>query len=120
MHWKYYLIALLIAINAGYMVVDGIHAFATGDYITPKSGPSAGQLGPWSKVVQAIGLGPRSNLVKTIFVLQGIITLALLACFLFRVPWATTALKVAAIAGLWYLPIGTVINIVVLVLLFIP
>jgi len=120
MHWKHYIIALLIIINAGYMVVDGVHAFATGDYITPKSGVGAGQLGPWSKVVRAVGLEPRSNLVKVIFVLQGIITLALLACYLFRLPWAANALKIAAIAGLWYLPIGTIINVVVLVLLFIP
>jgi len=119
MHWKYYIIALLIIVNAGYMVIDGVHAFATGDYITPKSGAGAGQLGPWSKIVSAVGLKPRSNLVKTIFVVQGVITLALLACYLFRLPWATTALKIAAVAGLWYLPIGTVINIVVLVLLFI-
>ena len=119
MHWKSYLIALLIAINAGYMVVDGVHAVATGDYITPKTGASAGQLGPWSKVVRAIGLEPRSNLVKTIFVLQGIITLALLACYLFRLPWAVNALKIAAVAGLWYLPIGTILNVIVLVLLFI-
>jgi hypothetical protein len=118
MHWKLHLITLLIVINAGYMVVDGVHAFATGDYITPKSGVNAGQLGPWSKVVRAVGLEPRSNLVKTIFILQGITTLALLVCYLFRLPWAVNALKIAAVAGLWYLPIGTAVNIIVLVLLF--
>ena len=119
MHWKLYLIALLIVINAGYMVVDGVHAFATGDYITPKTGASAGQLGPWSKVIQAVGLDPRSNLVKSLLIFQGVVTLALLVCYLFQVPWAANALKVAAIAGLWYLPVGTVINILVLVLLFV-
>ena len=118
MPWKYYIIALLIVINAGYMIVDGVHAFVKGDYITPKSGPGAGQLGPWSKAVAIAGLDPRSNLVKGIFVLQGIVTLALLACFLTRQPWAGNALKIMAVAGLWYLPIGTIINIIVLVLLF--
>ena len=119
MNWKIYLIALLVLINAGYMAFDGIHAFATGDYVTPKSGPRAGQLGPWSKVIQAIGLDPRSNLVMSLLVFQGVVTLALLVCYLFRLPWAPNALKVAAIAGLWYLPVGTVINVLVLVLLFV-
>jgi hypothetical protein len=119
MQWKNYIIALLILINGGYMLFDGIHALTTGDYVTPKSGPSAGQLGPWSKVILAVGLDPRSTLVKSIFVFQGAVTLALLVCFLLRAPWAAKALKIAAIAGLWYLPVGTVVNIIVLVLLFI-
>jgi len=119
MNWKSYLITLLILINAGYMAFDGIHAFSTGDYVTPKSGPRAGKLGPWSKVIQAIGLDPRSNLVKSLLIFQGLVTLALLACYLFRLPWAANALKVAAVAGLWYLPVGTVINVLVLVLLFV-
>jgi hypothetical protein len=119
MHWKNYLIALLVLLNAGYMVFDGVHAFATGNYVAPKTGPHAGQLGPWSRVIQAVGLDPRSGLVKGIFVFQGAATLALLVCYLFRLSWAATALKVAAFAGLWYLPIGTIVNILVLVLLFV-
>jgi hypothetical protein len=118
MHWKNYLIALLVLINAGYMTFDGIHAFVAGNYVTPKSGPRAGQLGPWSKVIQAVGLDPRSSFVKSFFVFQGTVTLALLAGYLFRLPWAASALKVTAVAGLWYLPVGTVINMLVLVLLF--
>ncbi len=119
MNWKNCLIAVLILTNSGYMVFDGVHAFVTGDYVTPKSGVSAGQLGPWSKAIQAVGLDPSSSLVKSLFVFQGTVTLALLVCYLRRLPWAATALKVAAIAGLWYLPVGTFINILVLVLLFI-
>ncbi len=119
MNWKSYLVALLVLINAGYMAFDGIHAFATGDYLTPKSGSRAGQLGPWSKIIQALGLDPRSNLVKTILFFQGTVTLAVLICYLFRLPWTANALKVAAVAGLWYMPVGTIINVLVLVLLFV-
>ena len=120
MQWKHYLIALLVVINAGYMTFDGIHAFVTGEYVTPKSGPHAGRLGPWSKVVQAIGIDPRSNFTKGLFVFQGTVTLALLLCYLCRLSWAAPALKVAAVAGLWYLPVGTVVNVLVLILLFLP
>ena len=119
MNWKIYLISLLVLINAGYMAFDGIHAFATGDYVTPKSGPRTGQLGPWSKVIQSVGLDPRSNLVKSLLIFQGVVTIALLAGYLFHLPWAANALKIAAIAGLWYMPVSTVINVLVLVLLFV-
>jgi hypothetical protein len=119
MNWKYFLIGILVFISAGYMTFDGVRAFAVGDYLKPKTGPYAGQLGPWSKIVRAIGLDPRSTLVKSLFVFQGTATLALLACYLFRLPWAVNALKIAAAAGLWYLPVGTVLNGIVLVLLFI-
>jgi hypothetical protein len=96
--------------SAGFMTFDGIRAFAVGDYVTPKSGPHAGQLGLWSKLAQAIGIEPRSALMKGIHVAQGVITLAVLGCFVAKLPWASTALLCAAIAGLWYLPIGTVFN----------
>ena len=36
---------------AGGIVV--LFALVKGDYVTPKSGPYAGQLGPWSNVVSA-------------------------------------------------------------------
>jgi len=119
MSWKVYLITFLILTNAGYMIFDGIHAFATGDYVTPKSGAYAGQLGPWSKAVEAVGLEPPSNFVKGFFIFQGVVTLALLACYLLRLKWAKTALKIAAVAELWYLPMGTINGTLVLVLLLV-
>jgi|SRR5580698_6864259 hypothetical protein len=119
MNWKSYLVSFLILAGSGYMIFDGVHAFTTGDYVTPRSGAYAGQLGPWSKVVRAIGLDPRSNLMKGIFIFQGAATLALLACFWLRFKWGKTALKIAAVAELWYLPMGTINGVLVLILLFI-
>ena len=116
MRWQYYIIAALVLFNAGFMTFDGIRAFVVGDYLTPKSGPNTGQLGLWSKAVNAVGIEPRSNLMKGIHVVQGIVTLLLLACFLMKLPWATNALFVAAIAGLWHLPFGTAVNVFVIVL----
>jgi hypothetical protein len=39
-------IAALALVEAGYMATDGIRALVVGDYITPRSGRFAGQLGP--------------------------------------------------------------------------
>ena len=117
MHWSVWVISILAFIVAIWFVIDGAAAFITGDYITPKSGEYAGQLGPWSKVVSAIGIAPRSGLMKTIFLLYGIFWLAIIVSYLFRLPWAHTAMLVAAIGSLWYLPFGTLLGLIQIVLL---
>ena len=101
------------------MIFDGCHAITTGNYVTPTSGVYAGQLGPWSNVLQAVGLDPRSFLVKSLFILEGIAAFAALVCYLQRRQGAKIALAITAALQLWYLPFGTFSCIVVLVLLFI-
>ena len=60
-----YLLAALALIAAGWMVFDGMHA---GDQVRPESGEYAAQLGPWSRVVSALGIEPASALMMCIFV----------------------------------------------------
>lgn len=109
----------MVVTNSGYMIFDGIHAITTGNYVTPGSGAYAGQLGPWSKVVQAVGLDPQSFLVKNIFVFEGAAALAALVAYLRRLKGAKIALAITTALQLWYLPFGTISCLVVLVLLFI-
>ena len=117
MHWSVWVIAFLAFIVAIWFVIDGTAAFITGDYITPKSGEYAGQLGPWSKVVSAVGITPRSGLMKTIFLLYGIFWIAIIISYLFRLPWGWAAMLIAAIGSLWYLPFGTLLGLIQIVLL---
>lgn len=116
MDWTRWILALCVLLNAGYMIVDGSRALLKGDYITPKSGPQAGQLGPWANVVSAMGISPRSSLMKWIFVGLGAVYLLMAAAFLLGVPWAKAGLIVVAVLGLWYLPFGTLLNILVILL----
>ena len=119
MDWKTWIIVILVALTGGWMLFDGTRALNVGDYVTPKSGEYAGQLGPWSNLVKAIGIEPRSTLMKSIFVVYGLLALTSTACFAAGYPWASTLLFVVCILGLWYLPIGSVANLIALVLLFI-
>ncbi len=96
------------------MVFDGTRALVVGDYVMPGSGPPAGRLAPWAGVVQAVGLTPRSPAMKLIFVGYGLAYLAVLVAWLKRQPWARSGLLVMAVLGLWYVPVGTVTNLVVL------
>lgn len=113
-----WIITLLVLLTAGYMLFDGAHALIVGDYITPTNGEYAGQLGPWAGLVASIGIDPHSTFMKVVFVAYGFSTLAVLAGFVTQQSWGRSALLVMAVLGLWYLPFGTAINIIVLMLLF--
>ncbi len=120
MHWTGWLVVVLGIALGGWLVFDGLRAFITGDYITPRSGEYAGQLGPWAKLVEAVGLDPRSSTVKGAHVILGVLWLAAAACFAARLPWAWWAIAGCSVASLWYLPIGTLIAVIALALLFLP
>jgi hypothetical protein len=112
-------IALLAFVEAGWMLFDGARALIVGDYITPRSGPYAGQLGAWSRVVSAVGIEPRSTLMKSIFAAYGALWLLAIAAFLLGRPWAWAALFVAAVGAVWYLPVGTLLSVVQIGLLLV-
>src|SRR6185503_11711843 len=116
-NWTTWLSVFLIASVAGWMVFDGTRALVVGDYVTPQTGEYAGQLGPWSNLVRVVGIEPRSTSMKLIFVTQGLVTLTFVVGHLLNKAWAWTGLLVALLLGLWYLPIGTLVNLLALILL---
>lgn len=116
----YWFILLLALAEGGWLAFDGAYALVTGDYVTPRSGPYASQLGPWSKVVSRVGLQPRSTAVKVIHLLLGACWLVVMVGYGFRAPWAWWGMVACAVAGLWYLPFGTLLSVVQIVLLLLP
>ena len=113
-------ILTLVVFEAGWFAFDGGRALMVGDYVTPKSGQYAGQLGPWKHVVSAVGIEPRSTLMKSIFLVYGLAWLAVAVCFCFNVSWAWWVMVFAAVGSLWYLPFGTVLSVIQIVLLMLP
>lgn len=105
---------------AGFMALDGSRALLTGEYFTPRSGQYAGQLGPWSKVVSAVGIEPRSTLMKAIFALHGFVWLLVTGVFALGRSWAWWGMLIAAIGSLWFLPFGTLLGGIQIVLLLSP
>lgn len=115
------MIVILALVDAGYMVVDGGRALATGDYFTPSSGDHAGELGPWARVVSTVGVDPRSTGMKVLFVVYGVAWLAVVAAFAFgRSSWAWWAMACFAGGSIWYLIPGTMISVAVAALLAVP
>ena len=115
-----WLIALLAVTNFGFMTFDGIRALTLGDYIRPETGEYAGRLGPWSEVVQAIGIEPESIVMKITFCCWGMLGLTALTVFISGKKVGAKALLVMSFASLWYLVPGTVLSIlqIILILLF--
>lgn len=120
MTWIRVLVLILGLLEGSWMTFDGTRALIVGDYVTPSSGAHAGELGPWNHLVEAIGIPPRSTAMKLIFVAYGLAWLLVTLEFAFHVPWAWRAMLIAAIATLWYLPVGTafgILQIIALILL---
>lgn len=118
MHWSGWLAVGLGVLLGGWLTFDGTRAFVVGDYVTPRTGDHAGQLGPWAKLVLAAGLDPRSSTVKGVHVGLGMLWLAAVACFAFRWPGSQWLVAGCAVASLWYVPVGTLIAIAEFVLLW--
>jgi len=119
MGWVRWVVVALALAEAGWMTFDGARAFAVGDYVTPGSGPYAGQLGPWTRVVSAVGINPRSTLMKSIFLGYGAAWIAVVLGYVFKTSWAWTAMLLAAAGSLWFLPVGTLFSAIQIVLLLI-
>lgn len=115
--WTTWLSLMLIASVASWMVYDGTRALIIGTYVTPQTGEFAGQLGPWAFLIQTLGLDPHSVWIKLLFIAQGVATLTAIIRYVLEKPQAWTTLLVAMLLGLWYLPLGTLANLLALILL---
>jgi hypothetical protein len=120
MHWLKWVVIALALFQGGWLTFDGGRALVVGDYITPTSGPHAGQLGPWSRIVSALGFEPRSTLIKSLHVVLGIAWLVALLIFWLRPALGWWTLLLCSLGSLWYLPVGTCLSLVQIVLLLTP
>ncbi len=120
LHWTAWVVVALVLLNGGWMAFDGGRALIVGDYVTSRTGRLAGQLGPWSYVVQAVGIDPRSPLMKSLFLTYGLSYVVVTTAFVLGASRAWWGILIVAALGLWYLPFGTLINILVITLLLLP
>lgn len=108
--WTTWGIAFLVLVDAGWMVLDGALALATGTYVGET-------LGPWATLVSAIGVDPLSTGMKVFFVAFGALWLSLTGAYLARRRGSWEALGAVTVAGLWFLPVGTLLSLAIGVLL---
>lgn len=112
-----WLVILAATINYGFMTFDGARGLVIGDYIRPSSGEYAGQLGPWSELVEATGLDPVSDSMKLLFLIWGSAGLFVTGCFTKSLPWSRNGMMLMSISSLWYLVPGTILSLLQIILL---
>ena len=118
--WTVWVVAGLVLLNGGWMAFDGGRALIVGDFVTPKSGRHAGALGPWARIPEALGVSPRSTVVRATFLLYGCAYLLAVFGLLAGARFAWSVLLSIAVLGFWYVPFGLLINMVVVALLLGP
>lgn len=103
------LVTILAFINGAYMLIDGIFVLLKGKYIgTPKPGPWASVF--YKMNVDVFKLGP-------LFVVSGLLWLTWLYALWRQHNWAYALGIFISVATLWYLPIGTVFSLIILLVL---
>jgi hypothetical protein len=101
---------LVIAIlNGGWMLFDGVHVLVKGKYFGPP------QPGPWSQVVTAVGLNPFS--LGPLFVGLGLLWIVAAGGILQGSSWAWLLAVIVSVASLWYIPIGTLLSVIAILIL---
>jgi hypothetical protein len=103
------LITILAFLNGGYMLLDGLYVMMKGKYIGPE------KPGPWASIFEKFGvdvfkLGP-------LFIIFGVLWLVWLYGLWTSQSWAHTFGIVVCILTLWYLPVGTLFSLIILLAL---
>ena len=103
--------------EAGWMAFDGTQSLVTGALVTRKSGPRAGELGPWHHLTDAVGLEGHGRAMRVIFAVYGWVWIGIIAGFAMGASWSWKAMVGMAAGALWYLPLGTLVSLIQLGLL---
>jgi hypothetical protein len=101
---------ILALLNGAWMLFDGIHVLLKGKYFGPP------EPGPWSKIVEKIGVDPFS--LGPVFIFLGVVWILSVIGILQGVDWGWPLALIVAVCTLWYAPIGTVLAIFAILLLW--
>ena len=104
------LITILGLLNGCYMLIDGIYVMLKGKYIGPE------KPGPWAELfyrfdINVFKLGP-------LFIAFGLLWLIWLYSLWTNQSWSYLFGIIISILTCWYLPVGTLFSVIILVVLF--
>jgi hypothetical protein len=103
------LVTILAILNGGYMLIDGIYVLNTGKYIGPE------KPGPWANLFEAVDI----NVFKLgpLFIVFGILWLVWVYSLWRNKRWGYPFGIFISICTLWYLPVGTLFSVIILLAL---
>ena len=105
------LITILGFLNGAYMLIDGLFVMMKGKYIGPE------KPGPWANIfykldIDVFKLGP-------LFIIFGLTWLVWLYALWTSQNWAYTLGIFISVLTLWYLPVGTLFSVIILIILIV-
>ena len=104
-------LAVVVAVIAGgWMVFDGVHVLLRGKYFGPE------RPGPWSVPFVKLGVDPFA--MGPLFIALGAAWLVCLIALMSGQAWGWWGAVIVALETLWYAPLGTVLALVYLALLW--
>jgi hypothetical protein len=102
--------AVVSLLAGGWMIFDGVHVLARGRYFGPD------RPGPWSIPFARLGVNPLA--LGPLFIGLGLLWLVFTAAALSGHGWGRVGGAIVAVASLWYFPLGTMLSLVYLALLY--
>lgn len=100
---------IVVAVPLGvFMLANGIADVASGRYLV-------GGTGAWGALMSAVSLNPHQ--VGGVFVMLSLIWLVGIAGLIMRQSWGFPLAVVGAVVTLWYVPVGTALSVVYLLIL---
>lgn len=115
-----WIVVFAAVVNAGWFIFEGAYAAVTGEYFRPSDSRIAATAGAWEKAVEMVGIDPQSSLMHFIFVVYGLAWLVLTVLYFIKIPFSRFLMLAAAIGASWYLPLGTALCLLQVVLLILP
>lgn len=103
------IITILGLLNGGWMLADGIHVLLKGKYIGPD------KPGPWAALFYKLNIDVFK--LGVLFILFGAVWLTFILGLWTNQSWTYILGLAISIFTLWYLPVGTVISIIVIIIL---
>jgi len=104
------LTALVAALAGGWMVFDGVHVILRGKYFGPD------KPGPWSVPFVRLGVDPFA--LGPLFIALGVAWVVFTIAGLSGQTWGWYGAVVVAVTTLWYVPLGTILSIAFLALVY--
>ena len=105
------LITILGLLNGGFMLIDGIFVTVKGKYIGPD------KPGPWAELFYKLNVDVFK--LGWLFIVYGVLWLVWLFALWTNKDWTVPYGVVISILTLWYLPVGTLFSLVILIVLLV-
>jgi len=105
------IVIILALVNGIYMLTDGIYVLVNKKYIGPE------KPGPWANIFSSLNIDVFK--LSPLFISFGVAWLCFVVAYLYNMSWAFVFGILMSVLTFWYLPVGTVISLIIIILMIV-